>query len=135
MLNLYLPKSGIMHQNTCVNTPRQNRVAERKNRHILEVTRSFLMATNVPKQFLREAILSPTLIYAINKMTSYILNFNYLRSTLQKSYPTNRINTSIPLKVFGCSAFVHNHNPNSNKIDAKSLKCIWFSVLKSPKGV
>jgi Integrase core domain len=31
-------KKRIIHQITCVNTPEQNRVSEKKNRHLLEVT-------------------------------------------------------------------------------------------------
>jgi hypothetical protein len=30
-LGLYFREQGIIHQNTCVNTPQQNGVAERKN--------------------------------------------------------------------------------------------------------
>ena len=33
----FLSSYGIIHQTTCVNTAEQNGVAERKNRHLLEV--------------------------------------------------------------------------------------------------
>jgi transposase InsO family protein len=33
----YLSTHGIHHQTTCPYTPAQNRIAERKNRHLLEV--------------------------------------------------------------------------------------------------
>ena len=36
-LQNYLEEHGIIHQTTCSNTPQQNGVAERKNRHLLEV--------------------------------------------------------------------------------------------------
>ncbi|RVW98129.1 Retrovirus-related Pol polyprotein from transposon TNT 1-94 [Vitis vinifera] len=36
-LQKYLEGHGIIHQTTCSNTPQQNGVAERKNRHLLEV--------------------------------------------------------------------------------------------------
>jgi Integrase core domain/GAG-pre-integrase domain len=45
----FLRSEDIVHQTTCVNTPEQNRVAERKNRHILEVTRCLLFSMNVPR--------------------------------------------------------------------------------------
>ena len=38
----FLRSQGIVHQRTCVNTPAQNGVAERKNRHLLEVACSLL---------------------------------------------------------------------------------------------
>ena len=36
----YLHECGIRHQFTCANTPQQNGVAERKNRHLAEICRS-----------------------------------------------------------------------------------------------
>jgi len=109
MLNSYLQKNGIIHQSSCVDTPQQNGVAERKNRHLLEVTRLLMLATNVPKQIWGEAVLSTT--YLINRIPSSVLNFNTPHTVLQTTYPTSKILTSIPLKVFGCLAFVHNLDP------------------------
>ena len=38
ILKTFLFDNGIIHQSTCVNTPQQNGIVERKNRHLLEVT-------------------------------------------------------------------------------------------------
>jgi transposase InsO family protein len=43
----FLRSNGIVHQTTYVNTPEQNDVAERKNKHILKVTRCLLFEMNV----------------------------------------------------------------------------------------
>jgi transposase InsO family protein len=51
----FLTLNGIEHQMTCVNTPEQNGVAERKNRHLLEVARSLMFTMNVPKFLWGEA--------------------------------------------------------------------------------
>ena len=40
-LSTYLQENGIIHQSSCVDTPQQNRAAERKNGNILEVARAF----------------------------------------------------------------------------------------------
>lgn len=37
-LSSYFQQHGIIHEISCVDTPQQNGVAERKNRHLLEVT-------------------------------------------------------------------------------------------------
>ena len=51
ILGSYLQSHGIVHQSSCVDTPQQNGVAERKNRHLLEVARSLLFTSHVPKNF------------------------------------------------------------------------------------
>ena len=73
ILASYLHKHGMIHQTSCADTPQQNGVAERKNRHLLEVTRSLMMSTNVPNHFWGEAVLSSA--YLINRMPSKVLNY------------------------------------------------------------
>ena len=51
VLGDYLLHEGIVHQSSCVETPQQNGIAERKNRHLLEVARSLMFSTHVPKHF------------------------------------------------------------------------------------
>jgi transposase InsO family protein len=57
-LSAYFHAYGIIHQTSCVDTPQQNGVAERKNLHLLEVARSLLFAMNVPKSFWGDAVLT-----------------------------------------------------------------------------
>jgi transposase InsO family protein len=60
-LGAYILDQGIVHQTTCTGTPPRNGVAERKNRHLLEVARSFMFQTNVPKYLWSEAVMCNTL--------------------------------------------------------------------------
>ena len=66
---------GILHQTTCPYSPQQNGVgvAERKNRHILEVTISLLIDGNVPSHLWGEAM--SFAVYLINRTPSNVLNF------------------------------------------------------------
>ncbi|RVW63341.1 Retrovirus-related Pol polyprotein from transposon RE1 [Vitis vinifera] len=64
-LSTYLQNHGIIHISSCVDTPQQNGVAERKNRHLLEVARCLMFSSNVPNYFWGEAILTAT--YLINQ--------------------------------------------------------------------
>ena len=73
ILGEYFRTHGIINQSSCVNTPQQNGIAERKNRHLLEVARSIMFTTHIPKQFWGEAVLTAT--YLINRMPSRVLNF------------------------------------------------------------
>ena len=47
----FFKNNGILHQSYCIDTRKQNGITERKNRHLLEVARSVLFSTNVPKYF------------------------------------------------------------------------------------
>jgi hypothetical protein len=48
-LELFKQKK-ILYQTTYINTPEQNSVSERKNCYVLEITRSLLFQSNVPKK-------------------------------------------------------------------------------------
>jgi len=48
-LGFFIKEKGILHQATCRETPQQNGIAERKNRHLLEVARAIMFSMNVPK--------------------------------------------------------------------------------------
>ena len=41
VLSPYFKKEGIIHESSCVSTPQQNGVGERKNGYLLVVTRTF----------------------------------------------------------------------------------------------
>ena len=59
----------------------QNGVAERKNRHLLEVARTLLFEMNVPQTYWGESILTTT--YLINRMPTKVLDF---KSPIEKLY-------------------------------------------------
>ncbi|RVW93300.1 Retrovirus-related Pol polyprotein from transposon RE1 [Vitis vinifera] len=67
----YMSHNGILHQTSCVDTPSQNRVAERKNRHLLETTRALMFQMKVPKQFWADAV--STACFLINRMPTVVL--------------------------------------------------------------
>ena len=50
-LKQYLNLHGIAHQTTCPYSPQQNGVAERKNRHLLEVVCASLFGAHMPKSY------------------------------------------------------------------------------------
>jgi hypothetical protein len=66
-----LSEHSILHHTSCLDTPTQNGVAERKNQHILEVARSLMFTFNVPKFLWNEVVMNAT--YLIDRMPSRVM--------------------------------------------------------------
>ena len=47
----FMSQHGIFYQSSCAHTPQQNGVAERKNRYLVETTRTLLLHCHVPFHF------------------------------------------------------------------------------------
>ena len=54
----FMSHYGIIHQTSCPYTPQQNGVAERKNRHLIEIARTLLIESHVLLHFWGDAALS-----------------------------------------------------------------------------
>ena len=132
VLGSYLLNQGIIHISSCVDTPQQNGVAERKNRHLLEVARSLMFSTNVPKHFWGKAVL--TAAYLINRMPSRVLKFQTPYQTLLTAFPNTKLLSDLEPKIFGCSVFVHVHQTHRSKLDPRSIKCIFIGYSSNHKG-
>ena len=81
---------------------------------------------------LGDAIL--TACYLINRMSSRVLNYKTPLNYLQESYPESHMFSSLDLKIFGCLAFVHSHDPHRTKLDPKAYKCIFLGYSATQKG-
>ena len=121
----FFKHKGILHQTTCVYTPEQNGVSERKNRHLLETTRVLLFQNNVPKKFWSDAVLTAT--YLINRLPSANLNY---KSPLEILYK-RKLNID-HLRVFGCTCYVHKNK--QDKLDYTSVKTIFLGYSSQKKG-
>jgi hypothetical protein len=123
----YLSSQRIQHQTTCPYTPEQNGVTERKNRHLLEVTRCMMMSMNVPKHLWGQVVLTAT--YLINRMPSRVLDWKSPIEMLK-----GKSQDVIPLKTFGCVCFVQDNRPNVGKLDPKAVKCVLAGYSATQKG-
>ena len=71
----FMLQNDILHQTSCVDTPSQNGVVERKNRYLLETAWTLLFLRHVPKHFWADAV--STVCFLINWMPSSVLKLVY----------------------------------------------------------
>ncbi|RVW38219.1 Retrovirus-related Pol polyprotein from transposon TNT 1-94 [Vitis vinifera] len=69
----YFNNHGILHETSCSQTPQQNGIAERKNRHILETAHALLINAHVPNRYWSDAV--TTAVYLLNRMPTKVLQF------------------------------------------------------------
>jgi hypothetical protein len=123
----YLKQKRIRRQFTCPNTPQQNGVSERKNRHLGEVTRSLIHDKNMPGRFWAEAMY--TAGYLINRIPAQGLEY---------VSPYEKITGTKPdvsyLKVFGCVCYVFVPGHLRHKMEKKAIRCVFVGYDKERKG-
>lgn len=109
---------GVVFQRSCVSTPHQNGVVERKHRHILQTARSLQFQSNLPLSFWEDCILAA--IYLINGMPTPLFSglTPYERLLGHSSSYTH-------LRTFGCLAYAINVQP-MHKFDVWAQKCIFI---------
>lgn len=127
----YFRTHGLHHETTCSQTPQQNGIAERKNRHILETARALLTAAHVPRRYWTDAVV--TAVYLLNRMPSRVLTFNTPLQCLahHTSLPSVWM---LPPRTFGCVAYVHLHKNQRTKLDPCAVRCIFLGYATHKKG-
>lgn len=123
----FLRKCRIRHQFTCANTPQQNGIAERKNRHLAEICRSMLHEKNVPGHFWAEAM--NTAAYVINTLPQQRLGFLPPYEKLLGKKPSVSY-----FRVFGCVCYVFIPDHLRNKMEKKAVRCIFVGYDNQRKG-
>lgn len=116
------------HQSSCVVTPQQNEVSERKKQTLVGSSQISSFTVNVPKFFWGEAVLAST--YLINRMPSRVLNFKTPCQVLFESFR----NSHMFYYSFECvpifSICPYKSIPR-NKLDPKSEKGRSVILLKN----
>jgi len=94
---------------SCVETPQQNGVVEKKHQHILSITRTLIFQNNLPKLFWNFA--ASHAVFLLNRLPSKVLHNKSPYDILYGSSPYLTF-----IKVFGCEAFASTLAHNRMKL-------------------
>jgi len=123
----YLKEHGIERKYSCSYSPQQNGVVERKNMHIVEITRAMLNEKNLPNYFWAKAV--ATIVYIMNRTPTSVVH----GMTPKEKFISKKPDVS-HLKVFSCIAYVHVLDEKRSKLDPKAKKCIFIGYSLEQKG-
>ena len=130
-LKRYLEAHGTIHQTTCFDTPQQNGVDERKNRHLLDVVCASLIEAHMPLSYWGHTLTFAT--YLINRVPSSTIDFQTPSQALIEAIVAP-VGPNLPPHVFGCVAFVHLHKSQRNKLTPRALRCVFLGYAAYQKG-
>lgn len=109
----YCEKIGVNRHRVAPYSPQQNGVVERRNRTLLEMTRSILKHMKVPNHLWGEAVRHST--YLINQIST---------KTLDGRTPYEALRGKIPntahLRIFGCICYAKTDTVGRRKLDDRS---------------
>lgn len=117
---------GIFHQSCCPYSPQQNRVVERRHRHILETVRAIKFQGNLPSMFWGCCIETST--YIINSVPSTILQD---KPPFEMLY--GKVTSLHHLRVVGCLCYV-SLLPRQGKFNVGAVNCILLGYGIHQKG-
>lgn len=118
---------GIQRQLTAAYTPQQNGVSERKNRTILNMVRSILTMSGVPKSFWPEAV--NWSVHILNRSPT----FSVQNMTPQEAWNGRKPSVDY-FRIFGCVAYARIPEEKRRKLDDKGEKCIFLGVSEQSKA-
>ena len=131
-LSSFLTSVGIKHETSCPYTPQQNGLAERKIGDVVDKARTLLIHAHTPMNLWGFAVM--TAVHLINRLPSQTLGYLSPLKLLEKFFPSVRLNTDLPYKIFGCVAYVRNPTHKHNKWSHKALKGVFLGYFTTQKG-
>ncbi|RVX10561.1 Retrovirus-related Pol polyprotein from transposon TNT 1-94 [Vitis vinifera] len=122
----FLQEHGIVAQYTMPGSPDQNGVAERRNRTLLDMVRSMLSSSKLPKFLWTEAL--KTAVYILNRVpTKVVLKTPF---ELLKGWKLSLRH----MRVWGCSSEVRIYNPQEKKLDPRTISGYFIGYAEKSKG-
>ena len=107
-------------------SPYQNGVAERRNRTLLDMVRSMLSSSKLPKFLWTEAL--KTTVYILNRVPTKAVPKTPFE-LLKGWKPSLR-----HMRVWGCSSEVRIYNPQEKKLDPRTISGYFIGYAEKSKG-
>ena len=126
-MSSFYSSKGILHQTSCVETPEQNSVVERKHQHILHVARALMFQSHLPLSYWCYAVTHA--VYIINRLPTPILNNQSPFFLLHNTLPDYT-----QFKVFGSLCFACTSSAHRTKFDSRAHKCVFLGFKNGTKG-
>jgi hypothetical protein len=125
-MDSFCKASGIRHLYTMPYKPQQNGISERRNRTLMDMTRSMMAYADLPIHFWGEAL----------STAAYILNRVKTKSKLLTPYEywTGLKPDIDNLKVWGCKAHVLIPKPLRDKLCSKTWECRFIGYVENGSG-
>jgi len=122
----FLESHGICAQYTMPGTPQQNGVAERRNRTLIDMIRSMMSDSTLPKNLWSYAL----------KTANYLLNRVPSKAVQKTPFElwTNRKPSLRHLHVWGCPAEARIYNPHEKKLDSRTISGYFLGYPEKSKG-
>ena len=126
-MKTFFASKGTIHQTTCIETPQQNGIAERKHQHILNITCALLFQANLPHIFWDFVV--QHVVFLINCTPTPLL---------QDIAPYEKLFGKpcdiSSLRVFGCSCYSTTIHAIRKKLDTRSVHGIFLGFPHNNKG-
>ncbi|GJZ39769.1 zinc finger, CCHC-type containing protein [Tanacetum coccineum] len=123
----FCQKEGIQRQTTAPYTPQQNGVVERRNRTVVEMTRSLLKGMNLPDSLWAEAVRHA--VYLLNRLPTKAVK----DITPYEGWKKRKPNLEY-LKIFGCLAFVKKVGGHLTKLEDRSIPMVHLGKEPGSKA-